>query len=90
MARRLLDSAMGSAFCQEILQCLGDQIADGLTTPAGNLSHALNDMERQLDRENRFGLRKSKWFAEFCALAADNGACFLCRRLLPPPFLTTI
>src|SRR5580704_9456975 len=39
MARRLLGSAMGSAFCQEILQCLGDQIADGLTAPARNLSH---------------------------------------------------
>jgi hypothetical protein len=35
---------MGSAFCQEILQCLGDQIADGLTAPARNLSHALNDI----------------------------------------------
>ena len=63
MVRRLLGSAMGSAFCQEILQCLGDQIADGLTAPVSNLPHALNDIERQLDGENRFGLRKSKRFA---------------------------
>jgi len=54
---------MGSAFCQEILHCFGDQIADGLTAPARHLSHALNDIERQLDGENRFGLRKSKRFA---------------------------
>jgi hypothetical protein len=62
MARRLLGSAMGSAFCQKILQCLGDQIADGLMAPPGNLSHALNDIERHPDGENRFGLRNSKRF----------------------------
>lgn len=68
MVRRLLGSAMGSAFCQKILQCLGDQIADGLTAPASNLPHALNDIEGQLDGENRFGLRKSKRFASLVSL----------------------
>jgi hypothetical protein len=68
MVRRLLGSAMESAFCQVILQGLGDQVADGLTAPASHLSHALNDLERKFDGENRFGFRKSKGLASAVSL----------------------
>src|ERR1700745_1073291 len=59
---------MGFAFCQPILQCLGDQIADRLTTPPGYLSDPPNQTCRQLYGENRFGFRKSQRFGSSLSL----------------------